>query len=226
MRSKQSTSSKWIRRREVLVNTLAGWVPTFSLGLALRDLPYRTIINRIGTSVYIEDGAEFLGAAGIKIGNEVDIYRDVRLDARGQGNKICIADQVALERGVDIRVARENCCIEIGESTFIGPYTCISGPGDVKIGKDCLIAAHSGIVAITSLQVSYRRSGSKELPAGIVIEDDCWLGYGVKVLDGVTIGQGSVIGAGAVVTRNIPLLSCGWRACTGTRNRKLDHPIS
>jgi len=88
------------------------------------------------TSVYIEDGAEFLGAAGIKIGNEVDIYRDVRLDARGQGNKICIADQVALERGVDIRVARENCCIEIGESTFIGPYTCISGPGDVKIGKD------------------------------------------------------------------------------------------
>jgi len=58
MRSKQSTS-KWIRRREVLVNTLAGWVPTFSLGLALRDLLYRTI-NRIGTSVYIEDGAELV----------------------------------------------------------------------------------------------------------------------------------------------------------------------
>jgi len=79
---------------EVLVNTLAGWVPTFSLGLALRDLLYRTIINRIGTSVYIEDGAEFW-CCWYKIGNEVDIYRDVRLDARGQ-SKICIADQVAL----------------------------------------------------------------------------------------------------------------------------------
>uniref|UniRef100_A0ACD5GX85 DapH/DapD/GlmU-related protein n=1 Tax=Desertifilum tharense IPPAS B-1220 TaxID=1781255 RepID=A0ACD5GX85_9CYAN len=39
---------------------------------------------------------------------------------------------------------------------------------------------------------------------GITIEDDCWLGCGVKVLDGVTIGRGSVIGAGSVVTKNIP----------------------
>ena len=39
---------------------------------------------------------------------------------------------------------------------------------------------------------------------GIEIGDDCWLGYGVKVLDGVTIGQGSIVGAGAVVTKNLP----------------------
>ncbi len=42
---------------------------------------------------------------------------------------------------------------------------------------------------------------------GIVIEDDCWLGFGVKVLDGVTIGKGSVIGAGAIVTKDIPPFS-------------------
>jgi acetyltransferase-like isoleucine patch superfamily enzyme len=40
-----------------------------------------------------------------------------------------------------------------------------------------------------------------------LIEDDCWLGSGVKVLDGVTIGKGSVIGAGSVVTKNIPPFS-------------------
>jgi acetyltransferase-like isoleucine patch superfamily enzyme len=39
---------------------------------------------------------------------------------------------------------------------------------------------------------------------GIRIEDDCWLGSGVKVLDRVTIGRGSIIGAGAVVTKDIP----------------------
>jgi acetyltransferase-like isoleucine patch superfamily enzyme len=39
---------------------------------------------------------------------------------------------------------------------------------------------------------------------GIVIEDDCWLGTGVRVMDGVTIGKGCVIGAGAVVTKDIP----------------------
>jgi len=63
---------------------ISRWVPTFSLGLALRDLLYRTIINRIGS--YIEDGAEFW-CCWYKIGNEVDIYRDVRLDARGQATR-------------------------------------------------------------------------------------------------------------------------------------------
>ncbi|NUQ39504.1 MAG: hypothetical protein HUU23_17315 [Caldilineales bacterium] len=38
----------------------------------------------------------------------------------------------------------------------------------------------------------------------IVIEDDVWLGVGAIVLDGVTIGRGAVIGAGAVVTESIP----------------------
>jgi acetyltransferase-like isoleucine patch superfamily enzyme len=40
--------------------------------------------------------------------------------------------------------------------------------------------------------------------AGIRIDDDCWIGAGAIVLDGVTIGRGSCIGAGAVVTRSIP----------------------
>ncbi len=39
---------------------------------------------------------------------------------------------------------------------------------------------------------------------GILIEDDCWLGTGVRVLDGVTIGRGSIVGAGAVVTKSLP----------------------
>ncbi len=38
----------------------------------------------------------------------------------------------------------------------------------------------------------------------IVIEDDVWIGYGAKILSGVTIGQGAVVGAGAVVTKNVP----------------------
>jgi len=41
----------------------------------------------------------------------------------------------------------------------------------------------------------------------IIVEDDVWLGVGVKVLDGVTIGRGAVIGAGAVVTRDVPPLA-------------------
>jgi acetyltransferase-like isoleucine patch superfamily enzyme len=39
---------------------------------------------------------------------------------------------------------------------------------------------------------------------GIIIDDDAWLGHGVIVLDGVRIGKGAVIGAGSVVTNDIP----------------------
>jgi acetyltransferase-like isoleucine patch superfamily enzyme len=42
---------------------------------------------------------------------------------------------------------------------------------------------------------------------GISIEDDVWLGAGVKVLDGVKIGTGSIVGAGSVVTSDLPAFS-------------------
>lgn len=194
-----------MRLRELLVTTPVGWIPTIALGVVIRNLLYRTIFKRMGTSIFIQDGAEFVSAASIEIGDRVYIFRGVRLDGRGQNSRICIRDQVVLERGVDI-ASGENCSIEIGKRTFIGPYTCISGPGHVKIGNDCLIAAHSGIVAnnhnfADPVQKIQDQGVTRK---GIVIEDDCWLGYGVKVLDGVSIGQGSVIGAGAVVTKDIP----------------------
>ncbi len=198
------TLSRWVRLREVLVTTAVGGLPTVMLGVVLRRLLYRTIFKQLGTAVFIQHGAEFITASHIEIGDEVHIFRGVRIDGRGQNNRICIRSQVALERGVDIG-ALENSSIEIGERTFISSYTCIAGPGDVKIGKDCLIAAHSGIFANNHTFVdSMQRIRDQGVTAkGIVIGDDCWLGHGVTVVDGVTIGQGSVIGAGAVVTKDI-----------------------
>jgi acetyltransferase-like isoleucine patch superfamily enzyme len=203
-----SANSKWLRLRELLVTTLVGGLPTLALGVVLRRLLYRIFVSRIGASTFIQDGVEFIGASCIEIGDGVHIFRGVRIDGRGQNNRICLGNQVAIERGVDIG-ACENSCIEIGERTFIGPYTCIAGPGDIKIGKDCLIAAHSGIFANAHKFANplEKIRNQEVIRKGIVIEDDCWLGHGVTVLDGVTIGQGSVIGAGAVVTRDIPSYS-------------------
>lgn len=196
--------TKLMRLKEILVTTSLGWIPT-TLGVKLRNLAYRTIFRRLGKSVFIQNGAEFIGTSNIEVGDGVYIFSNVRIDTPDNNSKICFGDCVALERGVDIG-RLENTCIEIGERTFIGPYTCIAGPGDIKIGKDCLIAAHSGIVANNhNFSVSTQTIREQGIISkGIVIEDDCWLGYGVKVLDGVTIGKGSVIGAGAVITKDIP----------------------
>jgi acetyltransferase-like isoleucine patch superfamily enzyme len=211
--------SKWERLVELLFTTIFGNIPTILLGVKFRNTFYRAIFLRIGSSVYIQDGVEFCGTSSIEIGNGVYIFRGVRLDGRGyknnkiysehQDNKICLENGVALERNVDIGALDETTFIHIGENTFIGPSTCIAGPGNIKIGKNCLIGAQSGIFAnnhnFADLELPIREQGVTR--QGIVIEDDCWLGSGTKVLDGVTIGKGSVIGAGSVVTKDIPSLS-------------------
>jgi acetyltransferase-like isoleucine patch superfamily enzyme len=200
---------KWKRFVEMLFTTILGDIPTILLGVKLRNALYRAIFARIGSSVYIQNDVEFLGASSIEIGDGVYIFKGVRIDGRGhENNKICLENRVVLERNVDIG-ALDKTFIHINQDTFIGPGTCIAGPGNIKIGANCLIAAQSGIFAnnhnFVDSDLPIREQGVTR--EGIVIEDDCWLGSGVKVLDGVTIGKGSVIGAGSIVTKDIPPFS-------------------
>lgn len=203
---KISSRSRWYYRYENLVFALTTWVP-MSLGSALRRLVFRSVFGRMGSGVQIQPGAEFVGAEHIEIGNKVKIHRDVRIRSFGRSSKVAIGDWVELDRGVDVKIHHDGE-VEIGEYTYIGPYTCLSG-NKIKIGKDCLIASHSGIYAnnhnFSDSRRKIREQGNSY--KGITIADNCWLGSGVRVLDGVTIGEGSVIGAGAVVTKDIPAYS-------------------
>ncbi len=196
---------KRLHKLESIAISLVGWVPT-SVGKKLRSLLYRPIFERLGSSVQIHPGVEFMGSDRIEMGNNVRLLRDVRIRVHSPNSKVLFADKVCLDRGVDIKAhCHRSGDIEIGENTYIGPYTCMSG-ARIKIGKHCLIASHSGIYANNHNYADPTRNIKEQGNSykGITIEDDCWLGCGVKVLDGVTIGKGSVIGAGAVVTKDIP----------------------
>ncbi len=206
---KPKYSAKVDRLMELLTITLLGGVPTIALGSQLRNRLYRSIFLKLGNQVYIQNSVDFIGASCIEIGNKAFIFKGVRLDAKGHpNNRIHIGNQVAIERNVDIG-SLENTSIFIDDDTFIGPDVSIMGAGDIKIGKQCLIAARFGIFAnshnFADPKLPIKHQGITR--QGIVIEDDCWLGHGVTVLDGVTIGKGSIIGAGAVVTKDIPPFS-------------------
>jgi acetyltransferase-like isoleucine patch superfamily enzyme len=76
---------------------------------------------------------------------------------------------------------------------------------DITVGDDCLVASNtmlsvSDMHSIISIETGERlnRGGS------IVLEDHVWLGEACKVLKGVRIGAGSVIGVGAIVTKDVP----------------------
>ncbi|MEA5572914.1 acyltransferase [Calothrix sp. UHCC 0171] len=198
-------ATKINRFLEVFITTLFGDIPTLFLGSKLRNIFYKLIFSKLGKSGYIQNGAEFINTSSISIGDGVHIFKHVRLDAKGENNNLDLSDGVALEQGVKIG-AMDNTTIQIHENTFLGPNVCIGGPGNITIGKDCLIAANCGIFANNHIftDIHQKITAQGITREGIVIEDNCWLGCGVIVVDGVTIGEGSVIGAGSVVTRNIP----------------------
>lgn len=205
MKLTKKIANRWRSGKEALVLALFEWVP-LPLGRVLRKVAYRAILGRIGKGVHIQPSVELVNTDRIEIGNRVRIDRYARLRNVGRDSRICIGDGVKINRGADIKVHCDgNGYIEIGENTIIGAYSCMSGL-HVKIGKDCLIAPHVGIFANNHVFADPRRKirEQKHTYKGIVIGDDCWLGSGVKVMDGVTIGEGSVIGAGAVVTKSIP----------------------
>lgn len=94
--------------------------------------------------------------------------------------------------------------VEIGENTWIGPYTAIDGGGGVKIGSNCSISTNVNIVSHDT--VKWALSGGKHPYeyAPIAIGDNCFIGTGAFIGKGVKIGSHCLIGAGAVVTEDIP----------------------
>ena len=92
--------------------------------------------------------------------------------------------------------------LEIGDNTFINNGSVLSASRGIYVGHRVNIAP-----GCTVIDNDFHGTDDRQAPAGcapIVLEDDVWLGTGVTVLKGVRIGKGSVIAAGAVVTKDIP----------------------
>jgi acetyltransferase-like isoleucine patch superfamily enzyme len=76
----------------------------------------------------------------------------------------------------------------------------------IQIGRDVQIAPYCAFYSYNHgfAPGALIRKQPLQTKGGIAIEDDVWLGVGVIVLDGVRIGKGAVVGAGSVVTQDIP----------------------
>ncbi|MGC8751846.1 MAG: acyltransferase [Hydrotalea sp.] len=105
--------------------------------------------------------------------------------------------------------AEDHADIIFGKRVYIGDYTTIrASRAKVEIGSNTMLAQGVQLIS-TNHAFSNRHQLIHEqdidtLKIGIKIGNDCWLGAGSIVLPGVTIGDGAVIGAHAVVTKNIP----------------------
>jgi len=139
----------------------------------------------------------------IHLGAKVVIGANVTLNSRNRGYHTNMHSPVKL---VADRVGAQ---IIIGDRTRIHG-TCIHAYKSVTVGRNCLIAANTQIFDGSghdlSLDDPSHRIHTVGGAAPIVIEDDVWIGANCIILPGVHIGEGSVIAAGSVVTKNIPRL--------------------
>lgn len=96
--------------------------------------------------------------------------------------------------------------IRIGNNFSIQTSSTIYGGGGLAIGNDVMIASNVVIVPANHIfgriGTPIREQGSTM--KGIAISDDVWIGAGCRILDGVKIGKGSIIGAGTVLTKSVP----------------------
>jgi acetyltransferase-like isoleucine patch superfamily enzyme len=109
--------------------------------------------------------------------------------------------------------------IEIGDNTYVGIGSRIWSGESVKVGNDVFIAHNVNITDTNSHQVDARerhehyldhivngnpfRKGSIET-APVVIGDHAWINFNVGILKGVTIGEGAIVGACSLVTKDVP----------------------
>lgn len=93
--------------------------------------------------------------------------------------------------------------ISIGENSVIGPYCVLGGFGNIFIGKN-VVLSRGVVIETAGLDFKYNVPPYKHLKNRINIEDNVWIGLNSIILGGVCIGENSIIGAGSIITKDVP----------------------
>lgn len=190
-----------------LAHILAAHVPG-APGYVLRKLLMVPLLGNAGEGIQIGKGVTFRHPGKISIGDQTAIDDLCVLDARGvETGEFRIGAEVLIARGTAITAKTDHGVVEIGDHSTIGKNCILSSSGGIQIGEwvgiagDCYLGGGRYRTERTDAPMMKQELYTE---GPVVIGDDCWIGAGARVMDGVTIGRGSIIGAGAIVREDVP----------------------
>ena len=159
--------------------------------------------------LFLGKGIQFFNLSNIKFGKWVQLEDHVQVSALSHhpvvfGNNIKIGAYSRIIAATSFNQIGE--FIRIGNNVGIGEFSYLGGGGGLEIGDDCIIGQY-----FSCHPENHNFGKSKSLirlqgvtRKGIKIGKNCWIGAKVTILDGVEIGDNSVIAAGAVVNKSMP----------------------
>lgn len=201
----RQAASLWHYIFEQSLYLLVGWIPTI-IGIGIRGILYRAILKIDGWAA-IENGVRLRFASHITLHH--GSYLDQRVYLHACPGGIEIGANTIVMHGAILHVYNfrdmPHSRIKIGADSLIGEYSVIRGQGGVEIGDRVYTSPHSQLIAVDHVfddkDVPFIEQGIRA--KGIVVEDDVWIGSAAVITDGVRIGKGSVVAAGAVVTNDV-----------------------
>jgi acetyltransferase-like isoleucine patch superfamily enzyme len=165
----------------------------------------RCYLAKLGHVGYISPTA-IIEHRHIKLNRNVYIGDRCTIYQSGNDSTVLLNEGVHLYSDIIIETGQKGRVI-IDEGTHVQPRCSISAYiGSVQIGKRVEIAPNCAFYPYNHMITPGEKIRNQPLysKGDIFVEDDVWLGFGVIVLENVRIGAGAVIGAGSVVTKNIP----------------------
>jgi acetyltransferase-like isoleucine patch superfamily enzyme len=173
-------------------------------------------LDRVVTELQLEEQVKQINSQIIN--NKALITKHALVyNPQSDRSKICIGENSIISG--TLLVFKYGGQITIGERCYIGDYSRIWSGESVKIGNDVFVSHNVNIMDTNSheLDALERKSSyEKLLVAGlptqkgnvitrpVIIEDHVWVGFNAVVLKGVRIGEGAIIAAGSVITKDVP----------------------
>ncbi|MDC3123555.1 acyltransferase [Gammaproteobacteria bacterium] len=178
------------------------------VGLApLRGLLVWPRLARASAIPFLGHGVKVISKHKLTVGRLVWIGQGCYLDcASMQGVYLCSGVTIRENSTIQCRGGLHDIGegLVIREGTFIGPCAKIGVGGEIKIGSNCQIGAHCTFNAESHAPIEGDYTRGKTSRSGIKIGNNVWMGDRVTVLDGVNVGDRAVLGAGAVVNKDVP----------------------